>query len=546
MGELSLEAVWARYRRAKLRRRAWEGLWRDCYTYALPQRGAGLDPASRPGGNPAERLFDSTALDAVDQLGASLLAELTPPGSQWFGLVPGRAVGPLERGLVAEALDNVTHTVQGHFDRSNFAVEMHQALLDLVTVGNATLLFEEAPLGGLSAFRLSAVPMGEIAFEAGPDGHIDGHFRDRSLPLDVLRARFPDAALPTSAIACDRPEYEQTVDVVEAVLPSNGGFAYFALLADDSGRPLPLVTGHFACSPFISFRWVKGAGEIYGRSPVMSALPDIKTANKVVELVLKNASIAVTGIWLADDDGVLNPANIRLVPGSIIPKAVGSAGLTPLQAPGRFDVSNLVLDDLRARIRHTLLVDRLGPTGGPRMTATEVVERSIETARLLGATYGRLQAELTTPLLLRALAILRRRGEIPDIVLDGREVDLQYRSPLARSQARQDVRETLTWLEATARMGAEAMAVVDIPGAARWLGERLGVPGQLVRDLDLPPALLESLEQVATRYGGALRWLSPSSAGAGSTRRRRPPATASISSCAGPVRAASRAPTACG
>ena len=86
----------------------------------------------------------------------------------------------------------------------------------------------------------------------------------------------------------------------------------------------------------------------------MTALPDIKTANKVVELILKNASIAVTGIWLADDDGVLNPANIKLVPGSIIPKAVGSSGLTPLQAPGRFDVSHLVLEDLRARIRHAL------------------------------------------------------------------------------------------------------------------------------------------------------------------------------------------------
>ncbi len=106
MGELSLEAVWARYQRAKARRRCLEGLWRDCYSYALPQRGAGLDPASRPGANPAERLFDSTALDAVDQLGASLLAELTPPGSQWFGLVPGREVGaPRARACWPKALE---------------------------------------------------------------------------------------------------------------------------------------------------------------------------------------------------------------------------------------------------------------------------------------------------------------------------------------------------------------------------------------------------------------------------------------------------------
>jgi hypothetical protein len=501
MGELSLEAVWSRYQRAKARRRCWESLWRDCYTYALPQRGTGFDSAFYPGANPAERLFDGTALDAVDQLGASLLAELTPPWSQWFALVPGREIGPLERGLIAEGLDRSTQTIQSHFDRSNFAVEMHQAFLDLVTVGSATLLFEEAPVGASSAFRLSAVPMSEIAFEAGPDGHIDGHFRERSLPLDLLRARFPGIEVPSATVASCQAQPERSVTVIEAVLPNEGGFAYFALLADQPSSPVPLAAGHFTCSPFISFRWLKGAGEIYGRSPVMTTLPDIKTANKVVELILKNASIAVTGIWLADDDGVLNPANIRLVPGSIIPKAVGSAGLTPLQAPGRFDVSNLVLDDLRARIRHALLVDRLGPVGGATMTATEVAVRSAETNRLLGATYGRLQAELLIPLLSRAITILGRRGEIPPITLDGREVDLVYKSPLARSQARDDVRETLMWLQATAQMGAEATAVVDVPATARWLAERLGVPGQLVRDLDSPQALLDGLQQAIGNAG---------------------------------------------
>jgi hypothetical protein len=362
--------------------------------------------------------------------------------------------------------------------------------LDLITVGSATLLFEEAPVGGLSAFRLTAVPMSEILFEAGPDGQIDGHFRERSLPLDLLQARFPESELPKPDTGCQGP-HEQSVAVVEAVLPHDGGFAYVAMRADDA-RPTLLAGGRFDSSPFISFRWVKGAGEIYGRSPVMTTLPDVKTVNKVVELILKNASIAVTGIWLADDDGVLNPANIKLVPGSIIPKAVGSSGLTPLQAPGRFDVSNLVLDDLRSRIRHTLLVDRLGPVGGARMTATEVVARAGEMTRLLGAIYGRLQAELLTPLLTRAVAILRRRGEIPDIGLDGRTVDLQYKSPLARTQARQDVQETLLWLETTAQMGPEATGVVDQPATARWLGDRLGVPGHLMRDVDSPVLLAEA------------------------------------------------------
>ena len=150
-----------------------------------------------------------------------------------------------------------------------------------------------------------------------------------------------------------------------------------------------------------------------------------------------------------------------------------------------------LLADLRARIRHTLLIDRLGPTSGPRTTATEVVERASETTRLLGATYGRLQAELLTPLLTRAVTILRRRGEIPDLALDGRTVDLQYKSPLARTQARQDVRETLLWLDATAQMGPQGAAVVDRPATARWLGDRLGVPGHLMHDFEAPALLAD-------------------------------------------------------
>ncbi len=493
MGELSLEAILSRYQAAQSRRRPWESLWRDCYSFALPQRGSGFGSEFDPARRHAERLFDGTAPDSVEQLAASLLAELTPPWSQWFGLVPGYEIAEFDRSLASEELDLATQTIQGHFDRSNFAVEIHQAFLDLTTIGSATLLFEEAPLGALSAFRLTAVPMSEMHFEAGPDDEILGHFRSRALPLQVLQSLFPEAALTEKHSSCSAGGAKQGLPIIEAVLPSNGSFLYTALLVDKPDSPTLLAQGLLPASPFISFRWLKGASEVYGRSPIMTALPDIKTVNKVVELVLKNASISVTGIWQAEDDGVLNPANIRLVPGAIIPKAAGSSGLTPLQSPGRFDVSNLMLDDLRGRIRHTLLVDRLGPARGQRMTATEILERSNEMSRLLGATYGRLQAELLTPLINQAIRILRRRGEIPDILLDGRTIDLQYRSPLARVQARDDVQNTLMWLETSAKLGPEAMQAVDVPATARWLGERLGVPGQLVRDLSPAAELISQL-----------------------------------------------------
>jgi hypothetical protein len=149
--------------------------------------------------------------------------------------------------------------------------------------------------------------------------------------------------------------------------------------------------------------------------------------------------------------------------------------------PGRFDVSELVLNDLRARIRHALLADKLSPIADRKMTATEVLERSAQMALLLGATYGRLQSELLTPLIQRAFSILKRRGEIPDIDLDGRTAMLDYRSPLAKAQSQRGIQNTLMWLDTLTSLGGEAQAALDSEAAMRYLADALGVPPSLIR-----------------------------------------------------------------
>lgn len=270
-------------------------------------------------------------------------------------------------------------------------------------------------------------------------------------------------------------------------MPGKRGFDYIAIreAGDNNGQDAEvLLNGTFRSSPFINFRWVKAPGEVYGRSPVMKALPDIKTANKVVELILKNASIAVTGIWQADDDGVLNPATIKLEPGTIIPKAVGSAGLTPLKPANDMNLSTDVLEQMRTRIRHALMVDMLGQPDNPNMTATEVVQRSLEMARLLGATYGRLQSELLTPLAMRAVGILQRRGEITRFEIDGRIVELAYTSPLAKHRKQRDANQVREWLAAITALGPEATQLLDPIKTSRYLAGAYGVPEDILRTTD--------------------------------------------------------------
>jgi hypothetical protein len=489
------EMILKDYEQAKSRRNQWETLWKECYRYALPQReDFGI---AAPGSRKTDHIYDGTAMDSVEQLAASILGQLTPPWSSWFGFKPGTEMSAKDAGALAPALEKAARLMQSHFDRSNFAVEMHQAFLDLVTGGTATLNFEEAQVGGQSAFRFQAIPLSQtVLVEGARTGRLDGVYREAEMSADEIINRFPEIDMTTIVKKPSGHKNDKTYRILETVFPENLSYRYGVYLLGGN-TPTLLREGLFNDIPFIAFRWMKAPGETYGRSPVMKSLPDIKTANKVVELILKNASIAVSGIWQADDDGVLNPANIELTPGTIIPKAVGSKGLTPLDMPGRFDVSQIILDDLRSRIRHALLVDRLGAIGQTQMTATEVLERSSEMALVLGATYGRLQSELLTPLIQRGYNILRRRGEVPDIDIDGRLVSLDYRSPLALAQGQKNVQNTLYWMNTAMSLGAEAAATIDFAAAARHLGEALGVPSDLIRK-DMPDLndLAENISQL--------------------------------------------------
>ena len=158
MTALTPKSVVERYHRAKERRFTWENHWQECYDFALPYRHA-VTQTSQAGAKKGDRIFDGTASDAVDQLAASLMAQLTPPWTNWFGFNVGPEADSAERQALGGELDRLTIVVQSHLNRSNFAVEMHQCFLDLVTAGTASLMFEEAAPGDPSAFRFTAVPL---------------------------------------------------------------------------------------------------------------------------------------------------------------------------------------------------------------------------------------------------------------------------------------------------------------------------------------------------------------------------------------------------
>lgn len=398
------------YKRAMDMREPWLRRWSDARKYTMPETDE--DTAN---------LFDATAADAVDNLAASLYTLLTPPESLWLTLVPESDLSP--------DANVATNALRANLNDSNFYTTIHQCYLDLVTLGTACLFMSENPIGAVSAFSFTAIPMSDIAILP------NAIFHTTSMSLLDAVKKYPTWTMPKNL----RDALVENPDMPIKLVQSLVGTEFTAWL--DAGGDIEnniVATGTFETNPYLIFRWSVSSGEIYGRGPVLRALPDIKTANKVVELVLKNATISVSGIWMADDDGVINLNNINLTPGAIIPKAVGSSGLTPLVSGANFDVSQIILKDLRERIRHALLADRLGLLSEKEMTATEIMARNSDMMRILGATYGRLLHEFIRPLCERGLQILGRRGVIEPITLNG-DAELKYIAPIAQMVAAESV-----------------------------------------------------------------------------------------------------------
>lgn len=490
------DAVLTRFRLAEQRRRRWDAILKDAYRHTLPEFETSDD------GGEAERgtdrritLYDSTGADALDEKAARTHGQLFPPFQHWMSIQSPKSDVQDDTGDADAMLERVRAAAVERFhdalDVSNFHTEIAPALREAyVSLGCINVNFgsPENPL------NFEAVPIARVVPEEAPDGIPRTVFIKQQVRLREMAVRYPSARLPERLRREKDRDPDQTVQVLEANIwvpgdAATGQPAYVDwsvwLLEDGEA----ILRDRLETERTIAFRVDKAPGEVMGRGPVLKALPEIKTANKIVELVLKNASIAVSGIWQAEDDGVLNPANIRLAPGTIIPKAVGSAGLTPLEAPGRFDVSQLILKDLQQRIRNAIKGPDLPPAADGVRTAFELGERRADqtaveipqTLRLLNECYDRLVR--------RCLHILGHHSMagspyyIPPVHVDDRTVRLVPTSPMVRVQDEIAARNSFNGIGAIAQFAGpeQVLRSVKMDDFARWWLKQSGFPPDLVR-----------------------------------------------------------------
>jgi len=495
-----------RYERAKAKRTNFVDVFEECYEYALPQRESFYYESS--GQRRDDKIFDETAVVGVQEFASRLQSGLVPNFARWADLNAGSEVPKEQRDSVNNDLDEVTEYVFEVIQNSNFAQEVHESFMDLA-VGTGILVCEEGD--AINPIRFSAIPLPHVILDTGPDDSIDHVFRERkNIRFDQLKIMYPKGTFSNELLGLMSNQSDQTTTVLEIVCRdyskvNEEAYYHYGICMTTKSVLMKRQMKGLGSNPFICFRWAKCAGEVYGRGPLFNALSAIKTTNLTVELILENAQMAISGIYQMEDDGVVNPDTINLVPGTIIPKAMGSAGLQPIQAAGSFDVAQLILNDMRNNIKRALYNDMLGDPNRTPASATEVAERMADLSRRIGSAFGRLQVELVQPVLQRVIHILKKQGRIDVPMVNGREVKVKSVSPLAQAQANQDITAVSRFLElAQGAFGPEMMQLlINSEETAAYLAKKFGVPDTLIRDAQEREQIVAMMQQMQQTQGQA-------------------------------------------
>ena len=470
------------------KRKTWEEHWQQVSDYCLPRK-AEVTKERSPGDKRHVIVFDNTAIHALELLASSLHGMLTSSANRWFALrFREPALNDMDE--AKEWLDDATNKMYNVFAKSNFQQEVFECYHDLIAFGTACLLVEEDKN---DVVRFSDRHIKEFYIQENEKNIIDQVYRRFKMPLGSVVNKFGYDNVSSDVQRKFLKEPHEEIEIIHCCKPRN---IYDQNKLDKKNMPFQSIyfenkNGHiisiggFKEMPYIIPRYLKSSTEVFGRSPAMAALPEIKVLNKMVEVMLKAAQKQVDPVLMVPDD-TISLQSIRTAPGSINYYRSGSRDrIEPLLIGANNQLGITMENQRRDSISKTFHVDQLLIATNRNMTATEVMQRNEEKMRILGPVLGRLQSELLQPLITRVFNVMLRRklfSPAPQM-LQQQEIQIEYVSPMALAQKGQELQSIMKALEI---FGSISQIVpvqdwLDESGLVKHVSATLGLPAKLIK-----------------------------------------------------------------
>lgn len=194
----------------------------------------------------------------------------------------------------------------------------------------------------------------------------------------------------------------------------------YACLYIDTHSNMVVKQGGFYSFPYMITRWYTNTNQLYGVSPAINSLPDIKMLNSIAKTIIASAQKQVDPPILAPNEAVVS--GIKTLPGGVIYGAIDPISGNQLIKPLNIGADTSGAYNLQQQIKLSLLQafynQLLSYNYNSNATATEVLAVNDQKLRLLGAKIATLQAEFLYPLLKRQLQLLLSLNLLPPLPVD--------------------------------------------------------------------------------------------------------------------------------
>ena len=439
------DKLFTRWGQLKSERASWWAHWQEITTYLLPRNGRYFRQDRDKGWRRHNNIYDNTGTRALRTLGAGMMAGATSPARQWFRL--GTVDPELNQYYPVKIwLDDVTRRMQSVFQRSNTYRTLHGMYEELGAFGTSASLVMGDYKNIIHHYPST---VGEFAIATDYQGRVNTIYREFEKTVHEMVQEFGYKNCSQAVRNMyDRGSLDAWVPIIHAIEPRSDRdptkrdalnmewASYYFEVGGDPNKYLR--EGGFKNFPGLVPRWNVVGGDIYGNSPGMEALGDIKQLQH--EQLRKAQAIDYkTKPPLQVPTGMKN-RDVETLPGGIsFVDAAGNGIRTTFEV--QLDLSHLLADiqDVRGRVNGAFYADlflMLANATDTRMTATEVAERHEEKLLMLGPVLERLHNELLDPLIDSTFARMVEAGIVPPAPpeLQGMDLSVEFVSMLAQAQ----------------------------------------------------------------------------------------------------------------
>lgn len=476
---------------AKERRRNFDIMWQDITDYVLPYN-EGFTVKRAEGEKRMEKIFDSTALDAIETAAGGIYSNSVNPSSRWLHLRV-KDTELMKEDAVKTWLDTSSQLVQSFIDRI-LAKPMIENFRDWLGYG-MTALFIKDEEDIYNPFSGTAYPLCDIYVCVDYKEEIDTVFREFRLTYKQAEEQFP-GKLPKDIVEkYGKPEnYRNTIKFLHAVYKNtkrdlnkkdqeNKAWLSFYICQDSFEI---IEQGGFEENPYIIPRFSVVPGEIYGRGPMTKALPTVIALNQKVRNQMDASNMSIRPPMDVPEEAYLTP--LRLVPGARnLNQDLQGRKATPITTVGDLNVTLQDIREDRETIRTMMYNDLLKLPLQDRMTTLEVDFRRQEQLALLAPFLIRLEQEYFNKIVERVVGILYRKNllpQAPQALEAGSDIEIVYDSPLARSMRYSNIKAVDQGMQFTlqiAQVNQQVIDLFDFDAIVRGRAEDIGMPLSYLR-----------------------------------------------------------------